>query len=268
VPAPVSSAVEKSENDGQSARFAKIAAGPVVRVLPNGDIELVAPPPQRPDVSILPDDDNPETPVKSGIGAAQDISRFVEPGYTAEEQKKILAQYTRFDPKNLVADNLLRDAILYYHANLDHIPNKAWLSVVDFSKHSSEARFFLIDTKTGGVQKFHVAHGENSDPDNDGYATSFSNIDKSHQSSLGFVLTGETYPGCCGHGTALRIDGLSETNSIIRARTIVVHGATYVHESNVQAGRSWGCFAVSMDIKDALISKIKNGSILYAGLGK
>jgi len=265
VPAPVSSAVEKPENDGQPSRFAKIAAGPVVRTLPNGDIELASPPPQRPDVPVLPDDTTPEKSDK--ISRAPDTSAFIEPAYTEKEEAEILSGYTRLDPKHLVPDNLLYDAVLYYHANLENIANKTWLSVVDFSKHSSKARFFLIEMKTGKVQAFHVAHGIGSDPNNTGYPISFSNVSGSKKSSLGAYLTAETYDGCCGHGRALRIDGLSSTNSNVRSRAIVVHGAKYVKEANVQPGRSEGCLALSMNIKDAVIAQVKEGSIIYAGLG-
>ncbi|MFA5161009.1 MAG: murein L,D-transpeptidase catalytic domain family protein [Elusimicrobiales bacterium] len=147
--------------------------------------------------------------------------------------------------------------------------NTDYVTVVDFTKHSSKARFFIIDMKSGAVKALHVAHGSGSDPGNTGYATKFSNQDGSHMSSLGFYLTGETYTG--NHGRSMRLDGLSPTNSNVRARAVVVHGSSYVQEASVQPGRSWGCLALSDKVVQGVIDKLKKddkkngGSIIYAG---
>jgi hypothetical protein len=111
-----------------------------------------------------------------------------------------------------------------------------------------------------------VAHGSGSDKANDGYAEKFSNVSGSNASSLGFYMTAETYNG--KHGLSLRLDGLSSTNSNVRARAVVIHGASYVSDSDIKAGRSWGCPAVSMASKDKVIKMLKGGSIIYAGLSK
>ncbi|HWU45027.1 MAG TPA: murein L,D-transpeptidase catalytic domain family protein, partial [Bdellovibrio sp.] len=66
------------------------------------------------------------------------------------------------------------------------------------------------------------------------------------------------------HGYSLSLDGLSSTNSNVRSRAIVVHGADYVSEADVIQGRSWGCPAVAMENRTKLIDMIKNGSIIYA----
>ena len=122
----------------------------------------------------------------------------------------------------------------------------------------------MVDLASGSVTPFYVAHGMGSDPNRTGYATKFSNISGSEMSSLGFYKTAETYMG--EHGLMLRIDGLSDSNSNVRSRAIVVHGADYVVDSPVQQGRSWGCFAVPMADHVSLIDNIKGGSMMYAGL--
>ena len=86
----------------------------------------------------------------------------------------------------------------------------------------------------------------------------------SNASSLGYYMTAETYTG--SHGYSLRLDGLSSTNSKVRSRAIVVHGADYVEEAAVIQGRSWGCPAVAMANRTTVINMIKGGSIIYAGL--
>src|ERR1700759_3216877 len=74
-----------------------------------------------------------------------------------------------------------------------------------------------------------VAHGQGSGDD---VANSFSNINDSHQSSLGFYLTDDVYMG--KHGRSLHLDGLDEGfNDDARAREIVVHGAPYVSERTI-----------------------------------
>jgi hypothetical protein len=81
-------------------------------------------------------------------------------------------------------------------------------------------------------------------------------------SSLGYYITGSTYVG--SHGTSLKLDGMSSTNSNARGRAIVVHGASYVSESSVIQGRSWGCPAVANSLKTKVINMLKNGSLIYA----
>ena len=61
-----------------------------------------------------------------------------------------------------------------------------------------------------------VSHGRNSGGN---YAVSFSNRTGSHQSSLGFYLTGETYQG--RNGYSLTLDGLEKgINDKARERAI------------------------------------------------
>lgn len=65
-----------------------------------------------------------------------------------------------------------------------------------------------------------------------------------------------------------RLDGLSPTNSNVRARAVVIHGADYVEDADVKPGRSWGCPAVSTESHVRVVNALKGGSIMYAGLTK
>jgi hypothetical protein len=189
---------------------------------------------------------------------------FAEPKYTKAEEDSILAKYAYLDPSRQVPSNLLKKTVLYYHANLAKIENKNYITIVDFSKFSGKKRFFLVNTATGAVKGYRVAHGSGSDQNNDGYPERFSNIEGSLASSVGYFLTAETYFG--KYNRSLRIDGLSTTNSNVRDRAVVIHGSDYVQDANVQQGRSWGCFALPMGQKEAVIDMLRNGSLIFAGL--
>jgi hypothetical protein len=183
------------------------------------------------------------------------------PDLTAAEKQAILARYAAI-PHAGIRAALYEKAILYYDTNKSRITNKRWLSVIDFAKHSREHRFFLLDMQGGPMKSYVIAHGKNSDPDNDGVATSFSNVDGSNKSSVGYYVTADTYVG--DHGRSLLLDGLSTTNSNVRARSIVIHGADYVEDGRAVQGRSLGCPAFSNEEVQGVIDKIQDGSIIYA----
>jgi hypothetical protein len=198
-------------------------------------------------------------------GGAARTRGFVVPNLSPAEEAQVLARYAYVDPQHTVAPKLLRDTLVYFSVNAARIPNKSHIAVVDFARPSGKQRFFLIDMASGQVAPHAVAHGAGSE-DGHGNSTSFSNINDSHQSSLGFVLTGETYSGV--HGRSLRLDGLSKTNSIMRPRAIVIHSAAYVRDGACRQGTSFGCFALDVTVKDTVVDALKDGALLYAGLGE
>lgn len=138
------------------------------------------------------------------------------------------------------------------------------LTIVDFSLSSTMERMWVIDMKTQKViLKSLVAHGRNSGTE---FATKFSNVNESFQSSLGFYVTGEQYQG--KHGTSLRLDGMEAgINDNARNRAVVIHGADYVSQklANAQGyiGRSLGCPAVPYKIHKELIETIKDKSCVF-----
>jgi hypothetical protein len=138
------------------------------------------------------------------------------------------------------------------------------LTIVDFSKPSSEKRMFIIDMAKQEILFYtYVSHGSNS---GEKMATRFSNTDATHQSSLGFYLTGATYMG--GNGYSLKLKGLEPGfNDKAESRAIVMHGAPYVSETVIKntgrLGRSWGCPAVSKKEHKQIIDLVKGGSCLF-----
>ena len=142
--------------------------------------------------------------------------------------------------------------------------NKQLLTVIDFDLPSTEKRLWVLDLAKNEIL-FHtlVAHGHNS---GENEATSFSNTDQSNMSSLGFYATGGEYQG--KHGRSLRLAGLDEgVNTNAAARSIVMHGADYVSEAfikqNGRLGRSLGCPALPMELKDQIIETVNGGTCLF-----
>ena len=82
-----------------------------------------------------------------------------------------------------------RQAVAGY--NLIKQKSKSILTLIDFTKPSTEKRLFVFDMEQKKMlYSSVVSHGKNS---GENYATSFSNEVGSYKSSLGFYLTGNTY---------------------------------------------------------------------------
>lgn len=142
--------------------------------------------------------------------------------------------------------------------------NEDIVTIIDFSKPSTEKRLFIIDLKHQKLLHHTlVAHGKNTGQNK---AVKFSNIKGSNQSSLGLYQTAESYYG--KHGYSLRLDGLEKGfNDNARNRAVVLHSATYVSEAFIKRygrlGRSYGCPAVPAEHSEEIINLIKGGSLLY-----
>ncbi|HRI19955.1 MAG TPA: murein L,D-transpeptidase catalytic domain family protein [Panacibacter sp.] len=144
------------------------------------------------------------------------------------------------------------------------LQNTSLLTICDYSQCSTKKRLYVIDLVQGTILfNTYVSHGKNSGSD---YATSFSNRPETHKSSLGFMVTGETYSGQKGY--SLHLDGMEPgINDKVRSRNIVMHGSNYVNENRADEGdamgRSFGCPAVSYSVYKKIIDKIKNGSCFF-----
>ncbi len=138
------------------------------------------------------------------------------------------------------------------------------LSICDFSLSANTKRLWIIDvTQRKVLVHSLVSHGQGSGEE---YATSFSNTPESHQSSLGFYVTGDIYSG--DNGMSMRLYGMDAGyNSNAFDRAIVVHGADYVSDDfikgNKRLGRSYGCPAVPQPLTGKVINTIHDGSCLF-----
>jgi hypothetical protein len=151
-----------------------------------------------------------------------------------------------------------------YMKETGNLANEQIISIVDFSKPSSQKRLFVIDIKNYKVLfNTYVAHGMQSGKE---IANQFSNKPSSNKSSLGFYETMGTYIG--GNGYSLRLQGIERgINDNANRRDIVIHGADYVDETLIQSqgyiGRSWGCPAVPQRLSKSIIDQIKDGTCLF-----
>jgi hypothetical protein len=127
------------------------------------------------------------------------------------------------------------------------------------------ARFFVINLHNNRViYKTLVAHGRNS---GDLYANRFSNQMQSHESALGFYITGKSYQG--GQGYSLQLQGVDTGyNDHSQIRGIVIHAANYATHDYVtqygRLGRSFGCPALPPELSRPIINLIKDGSVIFS----
>jgi hypothetical protein len=172
--------------------------------------------------------------------------------------------YSRIAVSSLSLDALNYSIKGYYQLLLaGKLTNSQYLTVIDFSQSANEERMVVLETQTWNVVRTSlVAHGMKSGEE---YADTFSNNEHSHQSSLGFYLTGEIYDG--KHGYSLKLDGLEFSNNKARDRGVVIHAADYVNhdyiKQNGRLGRSHGCPALPREGYTDLVDKICGGSCVF-----
>lgn len=177
-----------------------------------------------------------------------------------DKVKVITAQASNLNPKVLKLG-----LTAYEKARSQGKDTKEVLTIIDYSKPSSERRLWVVDMKHNKVLfNTFVAHGKNS---GQAKSTSFSNQPKSLKSSFGVFETEETYTG--HEGYSMRIQGLEHgLNDNVYRRKVVFHGADYVSEHIAKVkgmvGRSWGCMAVSRQVIKPLINTIKNKTLVVA----
>ncbi len=146
-----------------------------------------------------------------------------------------------------------------------NIEYKAILTIIDYSKPSSEKRLWVFDLNEKKLlYKTHVSHGIKT-----GVLTSdmFSNTHNSKASSLGIFLTKQSYYG--RHGLAMRLRGLEAGfNDHAGGRAIVMHGGWYMEEAFIKKygrpGRSWGCPAIPKTLSKDIINTIKDDGLLIS----
>ncbi len=170
--------------------------------------------------------------------------------------------YDEMQLDNIVNYSAFEQVMVGY--NKINAKNRDIVTLIDFSKPSTEPRLYIFDMKHHRLLlTSHVSHGRNS---GDNYATSFSNENGSYKSSLGFYLTENTYQG--KNGYSLILNGLEKgINDNAKQRAIVIHGAAYSNPSTIvssgRLGRSLGCPALPLAVSQSIINTIKGGTILY-----
>lgn len=203
-----------------------------------------------------------------GIGGWASISNSIHnpsqvPGSDQWIDKEVLAIAAK--APDLDQKVLRLGLTAYEKAREQGLDDQGILTIIDYSKPSTDRRLWVFDVKNEKVlMNTYVAHGKNSGDLN---ATSFSNEPNSLKSSFGVFVANETYNGDKGY--SLRLKGLEPgINDNVYKRHVIVHGAAYVSAAYAKArgmmGRSWGCMAVSFDVIKPLINTIKNDTIVFA----
>lgn len=200
----------------------------------------------------------------------KNINDTLSTGNTLSENENVSAVSILYSELNLGNLGLSQDAFDYavqgyeYLKQKNKLSNSDVLTIIDFTKPSSEKRLFVIDVDDHKLLfNTYVAHGQGT---GEAYAKRFSNTPDSHQSSLGFYVTSETYIG--GKGFSMRLSGQERgINDLAESRSIVMHGAPYVSEGFIRSrgflGRSFGCPALPESLTKPIIQQIKNGSCLF-----
>jgi len=175
-----------------------------------------------------------------------------------------------YDKMHLDSFGLKKEVFFYackgyeYLLSQNKLQRPEVLTICDYSQLSNNKRLYVIDMTEGTLMyNTYVSHGKNSGKDS---ATSFSNRNNSHKSSLGFMVTGETYKGRSGY--SMHFDGMEAgINDHVRMRNIVLHGSFYVNEYRADAGammgRSYGCPAVPYGEHEEIIDHITGGSCFF-----
>jgi hypothetical protein len=144
------------------------------------------------------------------------------------------------------------------------VRNPGILSIADFSQSNRNKRLYIVDLrKRKLLVHTYVSHGKNSGAE---MATSFSNVNNSNKSVLGFLITADTYNG--SNGLSLKFRGMERgINDLVQHRAIVVHGSKFVNERELQQRgemvNSLGCPAVPMAQSRSIINTIKGGSVYF-----
>lgn len=168
------------------------------------------------------------------------------------------------DPVDKHVLMIAKTAIKKAKRTLD-INAKSIVTIVDFSKPSTEKRLWVIDTSNNKILfNTWVAHGRNSGFLN---STKFSNKPSSNQSSLGVYLTKGKYHG--KHGLSVVLEGLEpDFNSNAKSRGIIMHSASYASRNFLRAngrlGRSLGCFSLDPEIGKEIMNYIYSNTLVIA----
>ncbi len=163
----------------------------------------------------------------------------------------------------------LSSAVSYLKSHVSEFPNRRFITIIDYTEPSTSERLFVVDLACGTITKLLVSHGKNS---GELFATRFSNRPESLETPRGFFMTGPEYYG--PHGPSMVLYGLQPgVNDNSLSRKIVMHGAYYVSWDAIDLNRrlhgvprlglSEGCPAIPMQSAEAVIDKIKDGSLLY-----
>lgn len=183
-----------------------------------------------------------------------------------EKYIRFVYQQIQFPARNKLKFEVFHAGFFGYLNLLEagKITPRSTLSICDYTLSANLKRLWVIDIHAKKVlYNTLVAHGMETGEE---FAVHFSNIEESHQSSLGFYTTAETY--CGSNGLSLKLNGVDgRFNDKAYDRSIVMHGADYVSDefaaANQRIGRSHGCPALPVELADKVIDHIQQNQCLF-----
>ncbi len=208
--------------------------------------------------------DKPVLPLKSNIAPVlTNSSDNLDSWQSSEAIKTLLEQNSTLSLAAI--DKVLETINCAKNVTTRHstIENHNILSVIDYSKPSSEKRLWVFDLKEKTlIFNTYVSHGIKSGAL---LSTYFSNKYDSKASSIGIYKTDKIYHG--RHGPSLKLEGLDRGfNDNASNRSIVIHGGWYVEDDFIKRygrpGRSWGCPALPDTKTVDVINTIKDNSLM------
>lgn len=206
---------------------------------------------------------------RAAVPAAASPAAMVRAQHLAAFEQHVLASYANARLTSYgLSPSVYREALMGYYTLTKKgaaAAGRQVLTIIDYARPSTQKRMWVIDLRQQKVL-FHtlVAHGKNT---GNNIAQTFSNVEGSEMSSLGFYVTGQPYQG--KHGLSLKLHGQdARFNTNAATRAVVVHGADYVSEAFVRQhgrlGRSQGCPALPVQQASQVIRTIQKGTVMYA----
>lgn len=162
-------------------------------------------------------------------------------------------------------------AIQWYNKNKSSLKNKKYLTVIDYSKPVSQKRLYVINMDTLTVENCVTTwHWQNSW--NTQTTSSFSNADKSKQTSIGFFRTPmDLRRNSRNTWSGLFLKWQEYSNNNAEARWIAVHQVkSFFYWTSANGHKAWdatseGCITIrSIDDPNGIMNKIKWDSLIYS----
>lgn len=157
----------------------------------------------------------------------------------------------------------------------DEVPNKEWMSFVDYSVSSKTKRFYLLDMNNCKYYKEYVAHGsglqyrvKRGDPEHDGYLNRCKYQGRTQnmtregmQIIKGWHYSRKRWPilNFKNRAKGLKLHGLEKQNREVFRRAVVMHEQRYVSNRGRIQGRSFGCPAFAPG-RLKYILRVSNGN--------
>jgi len=135
--------------------------------------------------------------------------------------------------------------------------NKEFFVFVDYKRHVSKRRFYIVNPNSGKALGYRTTHGYGSDRNKDGFVDKVSNISCSGASSEGVFLTMGLRPSD-KFGKTVHLRGLTKSNSRANSRLLRVHPAKDKHGKDyLSMGKpSGGCFALNIRLASEVMKTL------------